>query len=133
MFTFLTAYKWCFRDRLLLAIWLDAASSSCIQLKSRAPGSEIQAQSAKGEERGDRERNPWLAKMRWMILFNSHIISFNFAIRGDYSFLIFQINKIKVSNPEHDWRINRICAVKHQLDLILLITATTWGNMGRIP
>ena len=26
-----TAYTWCFRDRLLRAIWLDAASSSCIQ------------------------------------------------------------------------------------------------------
>ena len=31
-------------------------------------GSEIPAQSAKGEERGDRERNPWLAKMRLWVL-----------------------------------------------------------------
>ena len=45
MFTFSTAYTWCFRDRLLAAIWLDVASSSCIQSSSIC--------------QGWRERGPW--------------------------------------------------------------------------
>ena len=35
-------------------------------------GSEIPTQSAKGEEKGDRERNPWLAKMLSYILHKKH-------------------------------------------------------------
>ena len=66
-FTFLIAYMWCFRDRLLSAIWLDAASSSCIPKKIESTWIRIPAQFAKGEERGDRERNPWLTKM-WKCL-----------------------------------------------------------------
>ena len=63
---------------------MEAASSRCIQYNSRARGSEIPAQSAKGEERGDHERNSWLAKMIMYLLYH---ISKNFSQSRIYHFI----------------------------------------------